>query len=67
MRDKAFKNASNPKYDGYHRDLASMTYKSFDKKSTDSGIKLKSNQQLADKIHKPIIRKLKKKKSISFI
>ena len=62
MRDKASKIASNPKYDGYQRELAPMVYKSFDKKSADSGIKSKSNQQLADELHKPIVRKLKKRK-----
>ena len=29
LRDKAFKIASNPKYDGYQRGLASMVYKLF--------------------------------------
>ena len=29
LRDKAFKNASNPKCDGYQRGLASMVYKFF--------------------------------------
>ena len=29
LRDKAFKIASNPKYDGYQRGLASMVYKCF--------------------------------------
>ena len=33
LRDKAFKIASDQKYDGYHRGLASMVYKFFDKKS----------------------------------
>ena len=33
LRNKAFKIASNPKYDGYQRGLASMVYKFFDKKS----------------------------------
>ena len=32
LRDKAFKIAKDPKYDGYQRGLASMVYKSFDKK-----------------------------------
>ena len=36
LRDKAFKIASNPKYDGYQRGLASMVYKFFDKKSKGS-------------------------------
>ena len=38
FRDKAFKIASGPKYDGYQRGLASMVYKFFDKKSSGSGI-----------------------------
>ena len=38
LKDKAFKIASNPKYDGYQRGLASMVYKFFDKKSKGSGI-----------------------------
>ena len=33
LKDKAFKIASDPKYDGYQRGLASMVYKFFDKKS----------------------------------
>ena len=44
-----------------------MVYKFFDKKSTGSGIKndIKENQQLANELHKPIIRKLKKRKVYS--
>ena len=61
LKDKAFAIASNPKYDGYQRGLASMVYKLFDQKSKGSGIKneTKENQQLANELHKPIIRKLK--------
>ena len=50
LRDKAFNIAKNPIYDGYQRGLASMVYKSFDKKSTGSGIannNIKQNLQLA--------------------
>ena len=58
-------------FDGYQRGLASMVYKFFDskvaspdKKSVGSDAKLiPQNEQLADELHKPIIRK-KKKKSI---
>ena len=32
LKDKAFKIASDPKYDGYQRGLASMVHKFFDKK-----------------------------------
>ena len=38
LKYKAFKIASDPKYDGYQRGLASMVYKFFDKKSSGSGI-----------------------------
>ena len=77
LRDKAYDIASNPNYDGYQRGLASMVYKFFDKKSTagpsslertGSGLKKLQNTAkpsssiLADEHHKPIIRKLNKRK-----
>ena len=65
LRDKAFKIASDPKYDGYQRGLASMVYKFFDKKSKGSGIINEPNYQLANELHKPIIRKFKKIKVYS--
>ena len=43
LRDKAFKIAIDPKYDGYQRGLASMVYKFFHKKSKGSGITNESN------------------------
>ena len=55
LRDKAFKIANDPRYDGYQRGLASMVYKVFDKKSSGIGITNKLNYQLADELHKPII------------
>ena len=67
LKDKAFEIANNPKYDGYQRGLASMVYKVFGKKSKGSGIKneIKENQQLTNELHKPIIRKFKKRKVYS--
>ena len=38
LRNKAFKIASVPKYDGYQRGLASMVYRFSDKKFSGSGI-----------------------------
>ena len=40
-----------------------MVYKSFDKKYTGRGIKneIKQNQQLENELHKPIIRKFKRR------
>ena len=63
LRDKAFNIAKNPKYDGYQRGLASMVYKFFDKKSKGSGVNipLEFNEQLAEELHKPIIRNFKKR------
>ena len=62
LRGKAFKIANNPKYDGYQRGLASMVDKFFDKKSSRSVIVNEPNYQLANELHKPIIRKFKKRK-----
>ena len=39
LKNKAFKIASNPKYNGYERELASTVYKIFDKKSKGIGLK----------------------------
>ena len=41
LKDKGFKIATNPKYDGYQRGLAPMVYKFFDKKSKGSNIFVK--------------------------
>ena len=57
LKDKAFKIANNPKYDGYQRGLASMVYNFFEKKSKGSGIINEPNYHLANEPHKPIIRK----------
>ena len=76
LRNKTFNIAKDTKYDGYQRGLASMVYKFFDKKSASladkstkgSGVttltnkSLSQNQQLAEELHKPIIRKFKKRK-----
>ena len=65
LKDKAYKIASDPKYDRYQKGLASMVYKFFDKKSSGSSIINEANYQLADELHKPIIRKFKKRKVYS--
>ena len=67
LRAKAFNIAKNPKYDGYQRGLPSMVYTFFDKASSGSGVannKIKQYIQLADELHKPIIRKVKERKCI---
>ena len=65
LKDKAFKIANNPNCDSYQRGLASMVYKFLDKKSKGSGIINEPNYQLANELHKPIIRKFKKRKVYS--
>ena len=41
LRDKAFNIVKDPKYDGYQRELASMFYKSFEKKLLVAVLKMK--------------------------
>ena len=77
LKYKAFEIASNPKYDGYQRGLASMVYKFFNSKSKGAGIKnrIKENQgefnsgnlrsKLANDLHNAIIRKFKRIKVYS--
>ena len=69
LRDKAFNIAKDTKYDGYERGLASMVYKFFDSKVEGTGAKnvnntklTPQNQQLPEKLHKPIIKKFEKRK-----
>ena len=66
LRDKAFNIAKDPKYDGYQRRVAPMVYNFFDKKTAGGGIKsMQQNEKLAEELHKPIIRKFKKRKVYS--
>ena len=56
LRDKAFSNAKNPKYDGYENGLVSMIYNFFDEKSSGSDIENEKmlKKELAE-LHKQII------------
>ena len=67
LHDEAFNIAKNPKYDRYQRELASMVYKFFDKKTSDGTVKneILSNKELAEGSHKLIIRNFKKTKVLS--
>ena len=62
LKNKAFKIASDLKYDGYQRGLGLMVYKIFDKKSASlnkssgSRIANQPSYQLPNEIHKPINR-----------
>ena len=54
--------AKTLKYDEYQRGIPSMVYKLFDKKTFGSGIKNEniSNKEIAEELHKPIVRKFNK-------
>ena len=70
LRNKAFNIAKNPKYDGYQKGLASMVYNFFDKKTKGSGVTRLANESAIkstpqNELHKPIIRKFKKRKVYS--
>ena len=77
MCDKTFNLAKYRKYDGYQRGLGSMVYKFFDKKSALLVNKFAaggaarneniSNQELAEELHKQIIRKFEKRKVYSYV
>ena len=57
---------SDQKYDGYQRGLASIVYKFFDKNSSGSGLANNNeNIQLANELHKTIIKKFNKRKVYS--
>ena len=74
LRDNTFNIAQNLKHDGYQRGLASVVYKFFDRKSaslTDqstkcSGVAMPQNEQLAEELHKLIIKIFLKKNSLFF-
>ena len=65
LSDKVFQIMSDPKYDGYQRGLASMVCKFFAKKSSGSGVANEPNYQLANELHKQIIRKFNRRKVFS--
>ena len=72
MRDKVFEISRSPKYNGHLRELTSMVYKIFDKKKSagscvatfanKSAANYVPNYQLANELHKQIIRKFKRRK-----
>ena len=63
LPDKVFIIAKNSKYDGYQRRFSSMVYNYFDKSLQAVLLKWKMpNQQLAEELHKRIIKKIEKLK-----
>ena len=66
LYDKAFNIAENPKHDGYECGLPSMVYKVLNNSSAGAiKSKIRSNQELAKELHKPIIKKFKRQKVYS--
>ena len=62
LRNKVFNLAQNLKHYGYQKSLASRVYDFFERKTSRSNIKNISNKELAEELHKPIIRKVNKRK-----
>ena len=52
MKAKAYEMARYCKCNGYQRALASMVYKTFDKKAAS---RVSANEHLAKELHKPVI------------
>ena len=64
LRDKAFNIAKDPKYDGYQRELVSIVYKFFDKKTSFRDIRNENifNRELVKELNKPITWNFNKRK-----
>ena len=60
LKDRAYEIPRNSKYDGNQRVLVSMIYKFFYKKTV-SGVSV--NEQLAEELHKLVIKKFKRRKA----
>ena len=69
LKNKALKIATDPRVNGCQRGIAAMVYKFSNERTKGSGIKNKGNlhvnSQLAEELHKPIIKNFKRKKVYS--
>ena len=69
LKNKALKIATDPRVNGYQRGLASMVYKFFNERTKGSVINNKGNlfvnSQLAEELHKTIIKNFKRRKVYS--
>ena len=69
LKNKSLKIATDPRVNGYQRGLAPMVYKFFNERTKGSGINNKGNllvnSQLAEEVHKPIIKNFKRRKVYS--
>ena len=59
MKDRAYEIATNCKYDGYQRAFSRLVYEFFDKKT---GLGVSVNEQLAEELHKPVIKRFERRK-----
>ena len=67
LKERAHETARNRNYDGYQRGLASIAYKFFDTKTGSGAIQQQAkqervNEQLAKELHKPVTKKIKRRK-----
>ena len=67
LRDKAFRVASHPKYNGYQRGLAWIVYKFFYKKSSGSGVAAEPNYQLKNELQRQFMEDLRREKFIQLL
>ena len=69
LKNKALKIATDPRVNGYQGGLSSMFYKFFNERTKGSGINNKGNLlvnlQLAEELHKPIIKNFRRRKVYS--
>ena len=69
LKNKALKITTDHKVNGYQRGLASMVYTFFNERTKGSRINIKENllvnPQLAEELHKPIIKNFKRRKVYS--
>ena len=61
MKEKAYEIARYTKYDGHQSALANMISKFFHYKT---GSEASANEELAEELHKPVIKKFKKEESM---
>ena len=63
LRDKGYEIASNPKYDGSQRGSASIVFQGSGVTTLGNKFAIKSmpSQQLANELHKPFIKKFKRR------
>ena len=67
MKSRVYEIARSRNFDGSQRTLACMVYMFFDKKTRSGAIvtstsEINVNEQLAEELHKPVIKKFKRKK-----